>query len=302
MSDQNKYPFPDFIANGLAEGGDLSEKDIKSVANILAKSSGYTYPDTRTNANWKKLQSRISTDKVIPITQASKRTFPILKWAVAAVVVLGIAVGIWRYNLPEPVQMVTYATENATKEVQLPDGSVVTMNKQSNIHHNDFNSDERIVELSGEAYFSIVHNGKPFTVRTSQGTVTVLGTEFNIKDRSQGKQCFEVALTKGKIAFAPNGGKPFEMKPGDIIKKINGGSFELNKIPANTLSWLEQKLIFENESLENIIKALEEQYSVKFSFDESLKNEKLTLTFSQLTAEQAADLLSKTLKSKVIIK
>ncbi len=302
MSDQNKYPFPDFIANGLAEGGDLSEKDIKTVESILAKSSGYAYPDARTNANWAKLQSRITTDTIIPITQAPKRTFPILKWAVAAVIVMGIAVGLWRYNLPEPIQMVAYASDNTAKEVQLPDGSVIKMNKQSTIQHNDFNSDERIVELTGEAYFSIVHNGKPFTVKTSQGTVTVLGTEFNIKDRNKERACFEVALAKGKIAFAPNGGKPFEMKPGDVIKKIKGGSFELNKIQANTLGWLEQKLIFENESLENIIKALEEQYSVKFSFDENLKNEKLTLTFSQLTAEQAADLLSKTLKSKVIIK
>ncbi|MES2617446.1 MAG: FecR domain-containing protein [Bacteroidota bacterium] len=302
MSNQNKYPFPDFIANGLAEGGDLSEKDIKAVESILAKSSGYAYPDARTGANWAKLQSRITTDNVIPITQASKRTFPILKWAVAAVIVLGIAVGLWRYNLPEPIQMVAYASENTTKEVLLPDGSVIKMNKQSTIQHNDFNSDERIVELSGEAYFSIVHNGKPFTVKTSQGNVTVLGTEFNIKDRNSDKACFEVTLAKGKIAFQPNGSKPFTMKPGDVIKKIKDGEFELNKIQVNTLGWLEQKLIFENESLENIIKALEEQYSVKFSFDENLKNEKLTLTFSQLTAEQAADLLSKTLKSKVIIK
>ena len=64
----------------------------------------------------------------------------------------------------------------------------------------------------------------------------------------------------------------------------------------------DSKLIFENEELYKIILALEAQYNITFEYDRKLKGEKLTLTFNQLSANQAAELLSKTLNSKVMVK
>lgn len=67
--------------------------------------------------------------------------------------------------------------------VVLPDGSQVYMNHHSSIsYQEDFNP--RIVNLSGEAFFTVESNESIFTVVTAHGDIEVLGTEFNVKSSS----------------------------------------------------------------------------------------------------------------------
>lgn len=307
MSDQNKYPLPDYIAKNLAEGGDLSGSDMQLAETIFNTASGYQYPKASTAAQWEKLKSKIQEPAVpaFPLQKTKNtRLIPFsIRWAAAAAIVLALTIGLWRFNTtPVKENTVVYNAVEQVKEIQLSDGSSVKLNKNSSLEVSDFNGPERIVALKGEAYFSVSHNGKPFTVNTSKGSVQVLGTEFNIRDRAEGVNDFSVALATGKIAFTPKHGQSVTMKPGELIVQVDKNAFRLEQVKPTTFSWADQKLIFENERLETIIKALEEQYNVKFAYDESLKDEKLTLTFSQLTVDQAADLLSKTLNSKVTIK
>jgi ferric-dicitrate binding protein FerR (iron transport regulator) len=76
------------------------------------------------------------------------------------------------------------ASEIVTKEiyeaVSLPDRSVVYLNHNSTIKYNE-EFDPRIIELNGEAFFTVIPDESTFLVTTEFGDIQVLGTEFNVK-------------------------------------------------------------------------------------------------------------------------
>src|SRR5690606_26229989 len=80
-------------------------------------------------------------------------------------------------------EMLTVTTpKGGTYQVILPDGSEVWLNANSTLTYpSKFTENERKVNFSGEAYFSVVKNTqKPFKVISHGQQVEVLGTEFNI--------------------------------------------------------------------------------------------------------------------------
>lgn len=95
----------------------------------------------------------------------------------------------------------TYTTGiGESQTITLADGSTVNLNANSSLSHKRFFwSSNKSVELKGEAYFTIT-KGDDFNVATSKGVVAVLGTEFNIKDRSD----FELKCYEGKVQFTQN--------------------------------------------------------------------------------------------------
>ena len=83
------------------------------------------------------------------------------------------------------VKPATYNTTiGESIQFSLPDESSVWLNAKSEISHNKDWENTRDIKLNGEAYFEVA-KGKKFTVETPQGTVTVLGTKFNVKQRDQ---------------------------------------------------------------------------------------------------------------------
>ncbi|MFK7781103.1 FecR family protein [Psychroserpens sp.] len=88
----------------------------------------------------------------------------------------------------------------STQTIVLEDGSKIDLNANSSISYKRFFwSKNKTVNLNGEAYFNI-SKGHGFKVETSKGTVRVLGTEFNIKDRTT----FELKCYEGKVEFSQN--------------------------------------------------------------------------------------------------
>lgn len=297
MSEISKNNIPDYISNSFGTDGVLSEIEAKSIEKILNISDAFEYPNANTEKNWLKLKSQINATTSESVKRSNVPMF--IKWSVAAVLVLSVALGIWKFNSKPALLEYVYSTEDAIKKVSLPDGSIVTLNKFSKIITNDLNSDNREIKLTGEGFFEVKHNNTPFSVKTNNGTIKVTGTKFNVKNRAN--LPFQVALTEGQIVFTTPKVE-LVMKPGEVITAQGESSYIKSSISSSTLCWIDSKLVFENESLLNIIKTLENQYNTKFEYDEQLNNEKLTLTFDQLSASQAAELLSRTLNSKVTIK
>ncbi|EDP71752.1 possible anti-sigma factor [Flavobacteriales bacterium ALC-1] len=84
--------------------------------------------------------------------------------------------------------------------IVLEDGSEINLNANSSLSLKRFFwSNDKTVNLEGEAYFTI-NKGDDFKVETAKGTIKVLGTEFNVKDRSY----FEVKCFEGRVEFIPN--------------------------------------------------------------------------------------------------
>jgi ferric-dicitrate binding protein FerR (iron transport regulator) len=106
-------------------------------------------------------------------------------------------------------------------DMTLSDGSHVWLNSNSSIKYPvAFIGKERIVEITGEAYFEVKHNAKqPFKVHLPNGSVVEdIGTSFNINAYSD-EADFRTTLIEGTIAVSLSGveGKANRkiLKPGE---------------------------------------------------------------------------------------
>jgi len=298
VSKSFQYNIPEYIAKALGDEAVLSEIDETKIQEILKTTDAFVYPESKVAHNWVKFKAEIQQS-----VSAEKRQVSIvpmiIRWTVAAMLVIAVTFSIWKFNSSGSKSEFVYATDKDLKVYNLEDGSKITLNSFSKIVTNDLNSDSREVVLIGEAFFEVSHNEKPFIVKTERGNINVTGTKFSIKNRLN--MPLQVVLAEGQVVFK-SGNKSIILKPGEIITAKDDHIIYKSAASNVAYSWIDSKLVFENEVLSTIILTLENQYNTKFDYDASLKNERLTLTFDHLSASQAAELLSRTLNSKVNIK
>ncbi|MGN7822450.1 FecR family protein [Chitinophaga sp. 22536] len=147
---------------------------------------------------WKRFQQRVGASEDAGGARVIKTDFSTwrrnLAIAATLLVLLGAA-GFWFMKSSRP-QHTIYAS-NAVRLDTLPDGSFVTLNKQSSISYATSFSRERQVKLEGEAFFNVAQDpGRPFVITVNDVTVKVLGTSFNIKS-TNGKT--EVIVETGAV-------------------------------------------------------------------------------------------------------
>ena len=297
MSNSFQHNIPDYITKALGDGGVLSDNDNVKIQEILNVSEGFAYPESKVSNNWVKLKAEI---EGLPVAEQRKVSMVpmIIRWSVAAMLVVAVSLSIWKFNSGNSKSEFVYSTDKDLKVLNLADGSKITLNSFSKLITNDLSTDAREVVLIGEAFFEVSHNETPFIVKTERGNINVTGTKFSVKNRLN--MPLQVALAEGQVIFKSDK-KTITLKPGEIITAKDKNTIFKSATSIATYSWIDSKLVFENEVLSTIITSLENQYNVKFDYDTSLKNERLTLTFDHLSATQAAELLSRTLNSKVNI-
>jgi len=177
---------------------------------------------------------------------------------IAAVFILGIGI----YTYLDRDQINTFATITGQKElITLPDNSIVNLNETSELFYNASKwEDKRVLNLKGEAFFD-VEKGKRFDVITNQGTVSVLGTEFNVLSR---EGVFKVSCYEGLVQVAYNNnlvqvpaGTEFTLGSGKVLK---------SDVSLSQPTWLNNMSVFENAAFKNVVLELEDQYQVKIQF------------------------------------
>ena len=154
----------------------------------------------------------------------------------------------------------------------LADGTRVWMNSDSHLKYPVmFAGGKREVILSGEAYFDVVKDkSAPFIVRTESGNIEVLGTEFNIKCYSD-EIALVTTLVNGKVKFDDGINPSVILKPEEqlIFEKENSQSI-VRKVNVNHyISWKDNRLSFQGETLDMIMKTLSRWYNVEVVFEDS---------------------------------
>ncbi len=173
--------------------------------------------------------------------------------------------------------------EGESAKVTLSDNTHVWLNSNTKFTYPaKFEGKARNVKLTGEAYFEVSHNPEnPFYVQTSELTVAVKGTSFNVQAYDSDDEV-NVTLVNGKVILQNrNGNLISELSPGENAKfDLSEKTISLSK--ANTefyTSWKDGYLVFKNETLEEIVKKLERWYSITVMFDkEEIKKIKFTGT------------------------
>jgi transmembrane sensor len=104
---------------------------------------------------------------------------------------------------------------NSRQNVVLPDGSIVTLEKNAKIiTAAGYGRETRAVYLTGEAFFQIQRNTKvPFLVHSGDLVTEVLGTSFRIKPEKESKT-IEVSVKTGRVSV-------YASAPGER-RKFNG--------------------------------------------------------------------------------
>jgi len=175
---------------------------------------------------------------------------PFLK--IAAILAIGFS--IYYYTTTLDTHVNTVIAEQTT--VQLPDHSTVALNSNSTLTFNKKDwSDNRELKLHGEAFFKVA-KGKKFDVITTDGIVSVLGTQFNIKQR---ESYFEVTCYEGLVAVTHNHNTT-TLKPGDTFKIIDGKLLANEKENAMQPQWLRGESSFKSVPLKYVIAEFENQY------------------------------------------
>ena len=151
----------------------------------------------------------------------------------------------------------SFKTEFAqTKTFNLPDNSEVVLNANSKIIYSKKDwGKSRNLTLEGEAYFK-VQKGKKFTVNTEIGQVTVLGTQFNVKERAN---YFEVKTFEGLVSVTYKG-KEIKLPRGTIFKVVNGVIDATNTFDVNEKSWMQKESNFKSSALRFVLAEIENQF------------------------------------------
>jgi transmembrane sensor len=163
-------------------------------------------------------------------------------------------------------------------KVTLEDGTEVWLNAETTLRYpENFDGDARRVEVSGEAYFKVAHNNeKPFYVTSGKQEIRVYGTEFNVHAYPDEANIF-TTLVAGSIALKPVNGNSSELMLSPGHQAVFSNSDESAKVRTVdteiVTSWRSGTFVFENQTLDMIMKTLSRWYNFDYEFaDKSISN------------------------------
>ncbi len=198
-------------------------------------------------------------------------------------------------------ELQTISTPLASKTYfVLPDGSEVWLNSGSTLSYpRKFDGKKRLVKLDGEAYFDVKKSKTPFEVETDNVKVNVLGTAFNVMNYQNTNT--EVTLERGKVQLFSNSGAQQILVPGEqAVIDLGNSSIQVHKVDTEIYSsWINNKLIFKNESLKDVVERLERWYNISIDIDDKyISDKKLTATIEFESITEVMDLLEITMSLK----
>ena len=205
---------------------------------------------------------------------------------IAAVLIIGLGL-LYVLNTAKEVHLETAFAESTNHT--LPDNSEVTLNERSSMTYNPEKWEQkRVLTLKGEAFFD-VEKGSRFDVETSGGTVSVLGTEFNVLARDS---VFQVVCYEGLVQVSSKG--QLTKIPAGYAFVIQDGKSKKEQVILRKPKWVDQLSVFENVPLSVVIAELENQYGITV-INESTKDIMFTGAFENNNLENALSAIAQTL-------
>ena len=163
-----------------------------------------------------------------------------------------------------------------TYSLILADGTKVWLNSLSALRCPlVFTGSRRMVQLSGEAYFEVVHNAKmPFSVRLPDGSqVKDLGTCFNIHAYSD-EPVIKTTLFEGAVQVEDKG-REISLAPGEEERHSAKGKPELLKVVnlPGTVAWKEDEFILDGTCMQAIMQEVQRWYGAEIVFADNMQHD-----------------------------
>lgn len=249
----------------------LEEYESLNKMNEITK--GLKAPDYNTSEELQKVLSRIETKK------AKKKNWMPIVASIASIFV--ICFGFYYYSTSLDTTFTTLAAQKQT--ITLPDGSIAELNASSQLSFNEHGwKNNREINLDGEAFFKVL-KGSKFEVKTNTGTVTVLGTQFNINQR---KSLFEVVCYEGLVNVNYSA---FDVKlqPGNSFLIRDGKLIATEKENLSAPSWTANYSLFQSVPYKEVVAEFERQFDVQITLKSIDGSQLFTGSFDHNNMETA---------------
>ncbi|WP_346320612.1 FecR domain-containing protein [Chitinophaga sp. YIM B06452] len=202
-----------------------------------------------------------------------------------------------------------YNVRGTRSHIKLADGTTVWLNSDSELKYPmRFKGATREVYLRGEAFFDVAKDAsKPFIVHTETMHVNVLGTSFNIKAYPE-DSASEATLITGEVMVELKNSpeKKIRLRPAeklvvpnkpDSLREASAGAAPVIMKPTYFLkadsaiietAWVDNRLIFQDESFDRLASRMERWYNVTIHFENaSIQHLRFTGIFGKEQLEQA---------------
>lgn len=210
----NTEPIPEDIRTWIEAQPDGQE--LAGVWRIAGKAMPAPADGAAIDEGWLRLEPRLKSADVVPRTGAAiqrgrhggrlrdRPARPLDRKVPLAAAILATVVAVAAVVIVMSRSVIIHA-EGEVVAVSLPDGSQATLAAGSNLRYKRWSSD-RAVQLEGQAHFR-VEPGQPFSVRTFNAEVRVLGTAFDVRAWPLfGKPEYaetDVIVYEGRVALRP---------------------------------------------------------------------------------------------------
>lgn len=200
------------------------------------------------------------------------------------------AEGVLTYDIKDPMsstktntQLNVIKTPNGGQyQVRLPDGTKVMLNAASSLKYPAaFTGRDRVVELTGEAYFEVTPDKlKSFIVNSGKQQVKVLGTHFNVNAYSDELRTI-TTLEEGSVLVTA-GKKSKIIKPGQETVLLKDNSINIQRADLNVaLAWKNNKMTFKDTGIEEIMRQVARWYDLQIEYRGTIPHDTITGTINK---------------------
>ncbi len=267
-----------------------AEHDLADLKSGLELLDQMEFPAYDRAAAWEQLKQK---------QQQPKNVISLSFLLKAAAVLLLIGASVFYFSGSSDRMISTDFAE--TKEILLPDDSKVVVNHNSVLSYDDKNWDnKRLVNLKGEAFFKVA-KGSIFVVKTPNGLVQVVGTQFNVYQRDD---VLRVACYEGKVkVFDEKSGFERLLLPSESAYLVgHKQSSSMFEEIGSTPSWISGKMVVQSKSVSEILNYLSKELGIKINFSNIKSIEKYSGPIYLDNIDKTMAILSMALKWDVIKK
>ena len=210
-------------------------------------------------AAWCKVEACLETPRRKPFVRS---LYPML--AIAASVLL--LLGVFTYRGFFSGQGKLYANDTSVKqEMTLPDGTTVILSPAASVEYLEkIGKAERHITLRGEAFFDVIHNGRPFSVHAGRLRVDVLGTSFTVDAKTSGKELVTVSTGRVQVML---GSQTVILTEGEQVSvKDDNLGYKVQLNPKKAI----HTFVFENTPIREAVGRIEKEMDVRIDVDETL--------------------------------
>ena len=180
-------------------------------------------------------------------------------------------------NQQEPLENSISTPRGGQYKVILPDGTAVWLNAASSITYpTQFKNTERVVSLTGEAYFEVTKNKQaPFKVKSALQTIEVLGTHFNINAYAD-EAAVATTLLEGSVKVTSASASAL-ISPGEqaLISRVGEGGIAKRQVNTDKeVAWKNGVFSFEGEDIRSIMRQVCRWYDIEVAYAGNIPREK----------------------------